>query len=343
LFLVEAVVNAGAVKENEVLNRIKSNRLPLFGSLVLVAMSCGPAGYEILRPGKDGEKAGNPNPIVEDSSEAHKDNVPHNLPPSAGIEVMYAGKSVTKIKVGTPVTVRPTPDTMDADDYGRSSCANPGIVQADYDLGNDAKPVAKRTQGCEELGVPHTFAKTGIYKLGLVVLTNENEQATAAMSIIVYDGAEPDDGGFRVNAHPMIGTTADDITFDGICDSKKGVKAISWKFGDTKTGAGARVTHRYPVEGQYKVDAVCETTDGKTWEAQVTIVIIPGTSARPPKGPVPPLPVPPVKPPGTPGQNGPGQNGPGQQPGQTPGVKPTPVQGIPGCPTCDCNCTTWYM
>jgi len=316
----------------------KKRRLPLFASLLLAAMSCGPAGYEILRPAKDGNNSGNPNPIVQDSSDADKNNVPHNLPPTAGLEVIYGGKSVTKIKVGTPVKVRPTADTMDADDYGRSSCANPGIVQADYDLGNDAKPTTKRDQGCEDLGVPHTFTKIGTFRLTLIVLTNENEQATAAMTLIVHDGTEPDDGGFRVNAHPMIGTVQNDITFDGICDTRKGVKKITWNFADASVGEGARVTHRYGAEGQYTVNAICESNDGKSWEAQVTIVIVPGTVGRPPVGAVPPLPQLPVVP------GSPVQHGPGQQPGQAPILQPVPVQTTPGCrPSCNCNCDRVYM
>ena len=316
----------------------KKRRLPLFATLMFGAMSCGPAGYEVLRPAKDGEKAGNPNPIIQDSSDKDKNVVASNLPPSAGIEVIYAGKSVTKIKVGTAVVVRPTKDTMDADDFGRSSCANPGIVQADYDLSNNAKPSAKRSQGCEELGVPYTFTKVGVLKLNLVVLTNENEQATAAMTLIVYDGAEPSDGGFRVNAHPMIGTTADDITFDGICDTKKGVKKITWNFGNSKTAEGARTTHRYTAEGQYVVNAKCETVDGKIWDGQVTIVIIPGTAGRPPVGPVPPLPILPV------GPGNPGQNGPGQLPGQTPpSLKTIPNQGPVSSCQQQCNCECGWM
>ena len=243
-------------------------------------MSCGPAGYEILRPGKGGEKAGNPNPIGQDSGEGPKNPIPGNLPPSAGIEVIYAGKSVTRIKVGTPVAVRPTVGTMDADDFGRSSCSNPGIVQADYDLGNDAKPSAKRSQGCEDLGVPHTFTKVGTFRLDLIVLSNENEQATAAMTLIVYEGAEPEDGGFRINAYPMIGTTTDDITFDGICDTTKGVKRITWNFGDAKTGEGARTLHRFETEGQFKVNARCETNDGKEDERHVVRGFLVDASTR---------------------------------------------------------------
>lgn len=331
--------------------KLFSKKLPLLASFLLAAVSCGPAGYEILRPGKDGEKSGEPTPITENSGDANKNNAPTNLPPTAGIEVIETadgnatGKSVTKVRINTKTIVRPTADTMDADDYGRSSCANPGIVQADYELPENAKAQAKRSQGCEDLGVPHTFTKAGTYLIKLVVLTNENEQATASMTLIVYEGNEPDDGGFKIKAHPMIGTTADDITFDGICNTKKGVKQITWKFGDSTTGAGSRTTHRYQKEGQYQVQATCETNDGKRWEAHITIVIVPESAGRPPKGPVPP-PVSPDQPtpnPGKPGQNGPGQNGPGQKPGQQPGQL-TPIKNPPVTTTVPCQCAcdcTW--
>lgn len=296
----------------------------------LAQYSCRPAAYEIIKQkkSKDVSDQGGPNSIApeqKDPTDIAPPPIEGNVPPTARLEVIWNGESVTKVRVNSPVSVKPTWDTLDPDDIGRSQCTNPGIIRAAYNLDYGAAPTAQRTSGCETLAVPHVFTRTGEYEISMIVTSNEDETAFASMTITVVDETTPlneVDGGLKISADPMVAGKGQIVTFTAQCGLKK-QHTVLWDFGDGKTANGAVVKHAYDREGQFRTEATCTDIDGKTVKAVITIVVIdkivdiPG---RPPVNPVDPgQPVTPVDP-GQPGQQ-PGQK-PGQQPGQKPGQQP---------------------
>ena len=99
-------------------------------STALVVTACKQAGYEVLKPG-------NQNSNSFDSSKT--------LAPTARVEVLDRGVSVTWTYVGNRVEIKPTEDTLDPDYIGKEACQNPGLIAANYDLSNGATPAVQRT------------------------------------------------------------------------------------------------------------------------------------------------------------------------------------------------------
>lgn len=306
--------------------------------LVLGTMhfSCRPASYEIIKPkkGRSGEKQGNPNNVVPDEGTPTPGQPAiDSAPPTARIEVIWQDQSVTQVRVNRPVEIRPTVDTVDPDDIGVSSCANPGIVKADYDVAGEAKPTAERKLGCETLGVPYTFTKPGDYKIDMVVTSNENETAFASMTLRVVDENAPlgKDGGFTIQAIPMLVKVGQDVDFSGFCRTEV-AHTIDWTYGDASEGIGAATRHAYAAEGQYRVDATCTESvqGGRSWDASLTVVVIDREIL------IPGQPTQPLPPDGGTDDGGTDDGGTddggtddGGEPGQNPG-QDRPGQGIPG-------------
>lgn len=281
--------------------------------------SCRPAAYEVIR-GANGKpnNSGNPNTISPDTGRPTPPlPVGANVLPTARVETIWNGVSVVKVRVNQPVSIRPTWDTLDPDDIGRSACTNPGIVKASYDIGLNVKKAAVRTVGCETLAVPYIFTQTGEYEIKLLVTSNEDEQAWASMILTVVDATAPltsAPGGFTISANPMVAGIGQTVTFVGICQTPK-ASTIKWDFADGGSATGATVGHPYKNKGQYLVAATCTDIDGDEMRATVTIVIIDRPIIIPGNPGIPGNPTGPNDP-GTPGQN-PGQ-GPTQGPGQGP-------------------------
>lgn len=298
-----------------------------FKGAILIALSltaCKQAGYQVLRP--DG------------SVSPENFNGPTSIPPTARVEVLDKGVSVTWIYVGNKVEVRPTLDTLDADYLGKSTCQNPGIIQATYDLGNGSKPEVNRTN-CDSLSVKEaTFTKAGDYLVQMQVKSQDNEVAWASMTLRVIDKNTPRDqieGGFTIHAKPLLAGVNQNIAFTGICELK-GKLTISWDFADGTKTAGAALPHAYAAVGQYRVTALCTNDAGRSLQASLTIVIV--------KDPVPTLPDVAVP---VPGQNPNiptnGACDPTQGPCQTgttqaPGGKPVPTTPTPTWYDTDCTC-----
>jgi hypothetical protein len=295
-----------------------------------LTLSCSPAGYEIIKPkkGKDERKSDSPERLAPDESKKPAGNagnkLPQTTPPTAGVEVIWQGRAVTQVLVNQPVTIQPTVDTVDPDDIGKINCRNPGIVDAEYDLGNSETRHTERTNGCEPLKTPYTFTRTGEYNIRLDVLSNEGEPASASMVLKVVDKLSPD-AGFTIDAIPMLVGVNQAIQFYGYCLTPT-ANVISWSFADGAKAKGTEPKHSYAKTGQYKVDSTCVDSSNNTMTAWVTIVVVDQPLPIPggPTGKHPPYPFAPTDPdptdPNFPGQN-PGQF-PGQIPGQVPGQKP---------------------
>ncbi len=300
--------------------------LLLVGSAVAQS-SCRPASYEIIKPGKNkkvGEN-GNPNSIApeqNDPSDTAPTPIIGNVPPTAKMEVIWNNRPVVIVKVNSPVTIKPSYDTVDPDDIGVSQCTNPGIIKAEYELDYQKALKAERISGCETLSVPHVFTRTGEYEISMVVTSNENETAVASITITVVDensNMTLEDGGLTISADPMVASKGQTITFTGTCGLRK-THTITWNFGDGATSTGNSVQHAFATEGQFRVEATCTDEDGKLIKSVITIVVIGQNITVPGRPTGDQSVIIPGRDPSNPGQK-PGQQ-PGQKPGQQPGQKP---------------------
>ncbi|TWW12786.1 hypothetical protein E3A20_00210 [Planctomyces bekefii] len=296
-------------------------------ALGAVLYGCKPAAYEIIKPKKShGDRTSDsatPGPTVIGDGSSDGTASSQGIPPTARIEVMWDGASVTKVRVNREVLIHPSADTLDPDDIGKSQCANPGIVEASFDIASVAKPQKQRHNTCDSLGVPYTFSAAGRYKLEMQVTSNEGETAKASMILEVLDESAPltNDGGFTIQAIPMLADVGANVDFYGFCQIK-GAHTIAWDFGDKATGTGITTKHSYAAPGSYTVLAVCtETATKRELTAELTVVVLKGAPSYPgaPTGPIltdgtdtnpqtPPAPECPTCLPGqTPGQKRPGQ------------------------------------
>lgn len=229
-------------------------------AIVLSISTCKQAGYQVLKPGLGNNKS-------FDASNA--------MAPSARVEVIDRGVSVTWVYVGTRVDVRPSADTLDPNYIGKSNCENPGIVAADYDLGASRKPSVKRTS-CSTLSTTgHVFNTAGDYLIKMTVKSEDNEIATSTMTLRVVDKSvipSQVEGGFTIHAKPLVVGVKQPVTFTGICELN-GKLTISWTYDDTASGVGAVTQHSYNAPGQYVVAATCSSDTGRTLSASIALVV----------------------------------------------------------------------
>lgn len=287
-------------------------------AFALAITACKQAGYQVLKPGI--------------ASQNNFDGAA-TIPPTARVEVMDRGVSVTWTYVGNHVDIRPSNDTLDPDYLGKEDCDHPGLIAAEYDLGNGVKPTINR-ENCSTLASSdQVFNSPGDYVITMVVKSKDNEQAKASMTLRVVDRSTPVsqvEGGFTIHGRPLLVGLNQPIIFTGICELK-GKLIISWDYADGGNGVGSVTQHGYAHEGQYVVNATCSSQSGKKMQASLTVVVI---NSNLPAFPVtqPPKPEDNPNTPSTPSCD-PSQ-GPCQNAGQTP-------QGNQQVPTTD-EPTTYY-
>ena len=269
-------------------------------ALLQAGSGCNQASYHVRSPGTD---------TTPPQDLGTGDGQP--AAPTARVEVIFNNGSVTTVTAGSATIVQPSNDTVSPSFVGKSNCANPGIIRADYTIKTPQGEVplsATRAAGsCDALTVPYTFKGVGDYPITMIVTDENNLTATATMTLTVIDGTKKD-GGFTIAAVPMLTQTTKPIAFTGYCYMPAGF-TITWDFGDGSTAAGISANHPYSDIGQYLVKAACTSADGKVVKtASVSVVIvdtdmgIPSPTYGVPMGP-PPL-------------------GPNQSPVQSPGQKP---------------------
>jgi hypothetical protein len=296
-------------------NVVSTNRLMNFGLLTLFIYiaSCGPAQYEFVKPAKDTNRTGTP---LEVNPDQNPQTLPieANLPPTARVEAIDNGKSVTRVKVGTRVIIRPSLDTYDVDDIGKSTCVNPGIVKAQFKYDATGADRSRPNNICDSLNVEHQFTVPGDYPIEMIVTSNENETAFAKM-ILTVEADTPAQGGFTIKADPMVAGVGQKIVFTGTCNAT-GATTITWDFKDGTKAEGRQVPKKFDRTGQFQVDAVCTDSTGKTWTASVTIVVLPKAIFD--DGVEDPIPDP------TPTPTPPPTQDPGKKPTPAPTVTPKP-------------------
>ncbi len=276
----------------------------LLSFALLLLGACQPARYEIV-----GQEAVSPTPppCVGDECNA----IPNGLP-SARI-VVYKGTSiVTSGNVNEPIQIKPSIDTLDPDDLvnPKACYQNPGIVEIRYLVSTDEVKTVKRTDKCEDLGLPYTFTKPGEYTIHMTAVSNENETAEAQMIFKVLDPKldnSKEDLGFYIIVIPLVLQTGETINAQAFCKTV-GTNEIAWDFGDDSTADGTVITHKYDKPGQYRISATC-ITKNKKYVSFATVSVV-GF-----KLPVDPrITPPPSKPPVCPGS---GQGNSGSQNSQT--------------------------
>jgi len=269
---------------------------------VLSATACKQAGYQVLKPGL----------LIPNSFDASK-----TMAPTARVEVIDRGVSVTWTYVGTRVDIRPTTDTLDPNYLGKSSCENPGIIAADYELGNSLKPSIKRKE-CSSLATTGQVFKTpGDYLIKMVVKSEDNETAISTMTLRVVDRSGPPsqvEGGFTIHARPLLVAINQPVNFTGICELK-GKLTIDWDYADSANGSGAVTQHSYANAGQYLVSAICSSASGRKMNASLSVVV---SETTPPVLPEVGIPVPGTNPNLPQGINCDPSQGPCQNAGQSP-------------------------
>jgi hypothetical protein len=241
--------------------------LSLFSAMVMLSASaCKQAGYQVLKPGL----------ITPNSFDASK-----AMAPTARVEVIDRGISVTWVYTGSRVDIRPSSDTLDPNYLASSNCENPGITIADYELGKSQKPSIKRSS-CSSLATTgHVFNTPGDYLIKMTVTSEDNETATSSMTLRVVarsTTAAQVEGGFTIHATPLLSEVNQAITFTGVCELK-GKLTISWDYGNSSTGVGAVTQHSYSSPGQYVVVANCASDTGRKMTSSVSVVI---TDSTPP-------------------------------------------------------------
>lgn len=299
-------------------------RAALFIALAVAA--CKQAGYQVPQPGS----ADSPQSFQNDGGAA----------PTARIETIDAGVSVTWTYVGNKVDIRPTLDTVDPNYIGKETCEQPGIIQASYDLGNGAKPIVDRT-ACSSLATTgQVFSQAGDYLIQMQVKSKDNEVAWASMTLRVVDRGitrNQVEGGFTIHAKPILASVNQAILFTGICELS-GQLTISWDFADGAKADGAALMHTYLQVGQYRVTAICKSSNGKTHQASLTVVVM----ANPPAVPDVAIPVPGSNPNLPPAPITPNKCDPTQGPCNTGTQVPTPNNTPVITYTPDCTCYSDY-
>lgn len=236
--------------------------------IALAVGACKQASYQVPQPA-----SGSPQDFNGEAAMA----------PTARIETIDAGVSVTWTYVGNKVDIRPTLDTVDPNYIGKIQCDNPGIMEASYDLGNAVKPVVART-GCSSLATTgQVFTKAGDYLIQMQVKSQDNELAWASMTLRVVDRGitrSQVEGGFTIHAKPILVAPNQPVLFTGICELT-GQLTISWDFADSAKADGAALQHSYLQVGQYRVTALCKSSTGKTAQASLTVVVMNNPPAVP--------------------------------------------------------------
>jgi hypothetical protein len=250
------------------------NLMPLLLAATVLSTGC-VAKYRTIHKAQAGEGA-EPN-NSDDATPAKPDAAPEH--PSAGLEIIFDGKSVTKVEAGTPFIMQPTKDTLDPDNRA-DDCTNPGIVSALYKASNGDILSAEREikPACDKgLEVTHTIANPGTYVITLQVKTDENESAEATATLIVFakGSSSTVEGGLVVKADPLVVSIGETVDFSAVCADGQDV-TITWDFGDAATGSGKKTTHAYATVGSKIAKAKCEKPGLDDMHGSVTVVVLPG-------------------------------------------------------------------
>jgi len=204
--------------------------------------------------------------------------------PNAAVEVEQLGVVLQNVVVNVPVVIRPTIDTIDADNGRIENCVNNGIVKTTYTLNGETKSFSRKAGECTTLAYEnYTFKQTGLVQIGLEVESDEGETALASGVIQVVSSDNPPESplpSLIISAVPMVSLTGTPVKFTAICYTP-GMHQVTWNFADgSAETVGDEVSHSFSTSGQFYVKATC--VGGETsLNGGVTVVIQNGSSTSP--------------------------------------------------------------
>lgn len=105
----------------------------------------------------------------------------------------------------------------------------------------------------------HSFSAGGSYTATLTVTDNDGASMTYSQQITVNQPPVP-----LFNFTPSTPNPGDEVSFDafGSYDPDGSIVSYTWSFGDTTSGTGPQVTHRYSNQGHYNVRLVVRDNAG---------------------------------------------------------------------------------
>jgi len=259
-------------------------------SVGVTSISCRARYGTVRKNGGQGaeDKGSETPPIIEPNKPSASPSPvkPASQLPTAGLEAYVNGNIVTSVVVGTNVVLRPTASTIDPDNADVTDCDNDGIVEAAYSIEGGSTPlVVKRNGSCTPLSTSMVFDSVGTIRIQLKVKSDEAEEATAELTLIVAHAVSGQDQlpneGFRIEADPLLTDVNSPIKFKAFCVDNNNVR-ISWDFADGKSDSGLSPSHPFASAGQFVVKATC-TRDESTFRASVSVSIR-GSSNEPSTG-----------------------------------------------------------
>jgi hypothetical protein len=157
--------------------KLKSTALFVGASLVSLNLAaCKQASYEIIQ----GKKKIAPTAMVQNGPAV-----------TANVETLRGTVVAAAFSVNEEVGIRPTADTADLDDVGKTQCANPGIVSVTYTISDGTAPITiARPTACEPPSTTHQFATAGTFTIKMTVVTNDKETAEATTSVTIACAAQ---------------------------------------------------------------------------------------------------------------------------------------------------------
>lgn len=190
--------------------------------------------------------------------------------PTARVIVLKDSLQITKAAVGETLDITPSKDTFDFEDLTAvDRCQDqPGIVRVAYKIDDELLETVTRKK-CESLAIKNVFTQPGVYKINMVVFTNENDTAESTMTLAIGQ-ADQNFAGFMIQG-PVLGKTNESLEYSGICKTNESFE-ISWEMGDGNTTKGDKINYVYDKKGQYLIIAECKTSTQK-YLAALTVVI----------------------------------------------------------------------
>ncbi len=189
--------------------------------------------------------------------QAHFQLMPDQLYPYLYMQISPNGTALPEANrntapVITSLDTAPVADKGVSRTFSGSATDDKSTISYQWFWGDGTAP-----SGWGPAGVAHTYAKDGYYTAYFAVKETtgaDNFVTVRAVTVRVNDNSNTAPRNVAISYLPSSPNTGNTITFTGSAiDDQGDPLSYSWNFGDTYTGSGAIVTHRYPSAGSYTV------------------------------------------------------------------------------------------
>ncbi|WP_327250847.1 S8 family serine peptidase [Streptomyces sp. NBC_01244] len=267
-----AAITLGSTDSNDTRSSFSNygSCLDLFapgGSIVSTKMGGGTqtmSGTSMATPHTAGAAAiylsAHPDATPQQVRDALVDNAQSGVVTGAGSGSPNKFLNVTKL--GTPTQPgEPVADFAAQCSASAASCSFDASASKDPD-GSIASYAWEFGDGAKGEGVKpsHEYSAAGTYSVKLTVTDNSGRTSTVTKPVTAGTTQPP--SGTPPTAAFSVSCWYQDCSFDASAskDSDGSIASYKWKFGDSTTGAGATVAHRYPA-GQRSYTAELTVTD----------------------------------------------------------------------------------